>query len=463
MTTPRTPGMSTNYQSLAVEVSNVNYTYPANFLDWTALLADPFGKLNSFFTSSSPVLKNVSITVPKAAIYALLGPSGCGKTTLLKSILGRICPNSGCIRIFGKTPGIEDANCNVPGAGVGFMPQDLALLPELSINETLTYFGQLYRMSREEIKVQIETIINLLSLPAGNRIIKQLSGGQQRRVSLACALIHRPPLMILDEPTVGVDPLLRATIWSYLETLCEQAGTTVIITTHYIEEARAAQTIGLMRDGRLLVQANPEVLLLQHNLPRLEDVFLKLCEEEDQGKKEKSPEGQGEAREMPECLETFSNEDIMVLQNLDDILHKAEQLQQPEFPPSTPTPKASSDFDLYRFRALFTKNCIRLVRNFSITLLYCFLPALQFAIFVFCTGSPLDNLPLAIVNDEVPPQLTERFLSHLDPAFIIQKRRDTIEEAEQLVRDGKAWAVLHFMANFSEALDQRRIEVSVGV
>lgn len=103
-------------------------------------------------------------------------------------------------------------------------------------------------------------------------------GGQQRRVSLASALVHHPPLLILDEPTVGVDPVLRKAIWEHLDALCREDGLTVIITTHYIEEARTAETVGLMRFGRLLVQSNPEELLTHHGLPTLEAVFLKLCQ-----------------------------------------------------------------------------------------------------------------------------------------------------------------------------------------
>lgn len=97
-------------------------------------------------------------------------------------------------------------------------------------------------------------------------------------MSLASALVHHPPLLILDEPTVGVDPVLRKAIWEHLDALCREDGLTVIITTHYIEEARTAETVGLMRFGRLLVQSNPEELLTLHGLPTLEAVFLKLCQ-----------------------------------------------------------------------------------------------------------------------------------------------------------------------------------------
>ena len=103
-----------------------------------------------------------------------------------------------------------------------------------------------------------------------------MSGGQQRRVSLACSLIHCPPLLILDEPTVGTDPVLRRSIWSHLETL-SSSGHTIIVTTHYIDEARKAHTVAFMRNGRLVAQENPDVLLNQYGMRNLEEVFLKLC------------------------------------------------------------------------------------------------------------------------------------------------------------------------------------------
>ena len=254
-----TPGMQTPSKAskVAVDVRDVTFTYG-------------FGK------KSLLTLKKINVSVPQGKIYALLGSSGCGKTTLLRCVLGRLQPQSGLIRVFGQEPGSEYSP--VPGPGVGYMPQELALFPDFTIKETLRYFGQLYRMSAKDIKARTKFLITLLHLPEKSRLVSQLSGGQQRRVSLASALVHHPPLLILDEPTVGVDPVLRKAIWEHLDALCREDGLTVIITTHYIEEARTAETVGLMRFGRLLVQSNPEELLTHHGLPTLEAVFLKLCQ-----------------------------------------------------------------------------------------------------------------------------------------------------------------------------------------
>ncbi|CAG2112683.1 unnamed protein product, partial [Medioppia subpectinata] len=170
-------------------------------------------------------------------IYGLLGSSGCGKTTLLKCALGRLEPSKGSIHLFGRKPGSPESK--VPGPGVGYMPQELALYEEFTIEEILTYFGQLFGIKSKVIDSRIEFLVDLLQLPDRRRLITKLSGGQKRRVSIATALLHNPPLLILDEPTVGVDLILREAIWKHLEFLCKN-GLTVIVTTHYIEEARSA-------------------------------------------------------------------------------------------------------------------------------------------------------------------------------------------------------------------------------
>ena len=163
---------------------------------------------------------NFFLTLGK--IFALLGPNGCGKTTLLRLVLGRLKYKNGFIRVFGEEPG--STKSDIPGPGVGYMPQEIALFNEFTIKESLTYYGTIYHMDPKEIEDRVKELIQLLNLPEKARPVSQLSGGQQRLTSIAVTMIHRPKLLILDEPTVGVDSLLRCRIWKYLENLCRNYG-----------------------------------------------------------------------------------------------------------------------------------------------------------------------------------------------------------------------------------------------
>lgn len=225
------------------------------------------------------VLRGISMKVPEGAIYALLGPSGCGKTTLCNCITGRNKPTKGKVSVFDKIPGT--AGSNVPGPIIGFMPQEISLFPDFTIEETLLFFSRLYRLEQSRAADRIDFLVDFLELPDKKRMVANLSGGQQRRVSLAAALIHSPPLLILDEPTVGVDPVLRQVIWDYLVLLSTKEKLSIIITTHYIEEARAANVCGLMRQGKLLVEESPDFLMQKYNCPTLEAVFLQLSRASD--------------------------------------------------------------------------------------------------------------------------------------------------------------------------------------
>lgn len=218
------------------------------------------------------VLEGLDMEVQSGSIYGLLGPSGCGKTTLLNVILGFLTPESGEINVL-------DEEAKVPGSDVGFAPQELALYLDLTIHETLLFHGRLHGMSNEEISSREKWLVEFLDLPEPERQVGKLSGGQKRRVSLAVALLHEPRLLLLDEPTVGVDPELRARIWEHLRKISED-GITVVLTTHYIDEAGKADRVGLMRNGKLLAESSPKELMNDYEKESLEEVFLALCKRE---------------------------------------------------------------------------------------------------------------------------------------------------------------------------------------
>ncbi|KAF2893349.1 hypothetical protein ILUMI_12824, partial [Ignelater luminosus] len=199
--------------------------------------------------------------------YGLLGASGCGKTTLLNCIVGRRQLDSGYMQVLGTN------NRNVSSCRIGYMPQEIALYGEFSIRETLMFFGWLVGMTISKIEERSDFLIKLFMLPENDPFVRNLSGGQQRRVSLAVALLHEPELLILDEPTVGLDPLLRESIWDHFLNTTRECNTTIIITTHYIDEARQAHMIALMRGGYFLAEDSPEHLLVTFGFTSLEDIF----------------------------------------------------------------------------------------------------------------------------------------------------------------------------------------------
>ena len=215
------------------------------------------------------VLQGLGMTVDEGSIYGLLGPSGCGKTTLLKVILGFLAPESGKVEVKGE----------IPGSDVGYSPQEIALYPDLSIAETLRFHGRLHGMDPNRILARQSWLIDFLDLPNPARTVGKLSGGQKRRVSLAVALLHEPDLLLLDEPTVGVAPELRARLWDHLQEISAN-GTSIVITTHYIDEARNADRVGLMRDGVLLAEDSPQSVMDSQSASSLEEAFLALCRRE---------------------------------------------------------------------------------------------------------------------------------------------------------------------------------------
>jgi ABC-2 type transport system ATP-binding protein len=206
---------------------------------------------------SITAVDGVSLAIPPGSCFGLLGPNGAGKSTLIRSIVGRLRPDSGSIRIFGQPTGTAEARANI-----GWVPQELALYPLLTSSENLHAFGRYQGLSRSALTQAIAWCLDWSSLSDRARDqVKTLSGGMKRRLNMAAGLIHRPRLVLLDEPTVGVDPQSRNRIFEMVETLRAQ-GTTVIYTTHYMEEAeRLCDTIAIIDHGRIIALGSKQDLV----------------------------------------------------------------------------------------------------------------------------------------------------------------------------------------------------------
>jgi len=215
------------------------------------------------------VLHNISFTVPNAEIFGLLGPSGSGKTTLVKLIAGIDRATSGNVYVQSERMPKLSVLPNI-----GYMAQSDALYAELTARENLEFFAALYGLNRRQRKKRIDETMELVDLTQHlNKQVARYSGGMKRRLSLAVSLLHEPELLILDEPTVGIDPVLRQSIWGKLNELC-RGGTTIIVTTHVMDEAEKCHRLGMLRDGRLLAVGTPEALKERVGAANIEDVFL---------------------------------------------------------------------------------------------------------------------------------------------------------------------------------------------
>jgi len=215
------------------------------------------------------VLHRISLEVPAGTVTGLLGPSGCGKSTLMRAIVGVQIVASGTLTVLGEPAGSRSLR-----ARVGYVTQAPSVYGDLSVRENLRYFAAVLGTPPERVDAVIATVG--MDAFAG-RVVGSLSGGQRARVSLATALLNEPPLLVLDEPTVGLDPLLRRDLWETFAGLAE-AGTTLLVSSHVMDEADRCSHLLLMRDGHILAAQTPEELRGETGEDDLGEAFVRTIE-----------------------------------------------------------------------------------------------------------------------------------------------------------------------------------------
>ena len=222
-----------------------------------------FGKLR--------VIDGITLEIPKGISFGLLGANGSGKTTLIRLMVGLLKPRSGTIHCLGKAASSKIAR------SIGYMPQLPSLYGELTVAQNIDFFAHIYGLKdKKQRKQRVDDIIRQVDLwPKRDVQILKLSGGMKQRVSLGCAIVHQPPLIFLDEPTVGLDPELRVHFWEFFGNLTN-SGTTLVISSHTMDDAAHCQKLLFLRQGKVIAKGSPAELKAAVGTPDacLEDAFL---------------------------------------------------------------------------------------------------------------------------------------------------------------------------------------------
>ncbi|MCD7053283.1 ATP-binding cassette domain-containing protein [Rhodococcus hoagii] len=222
----------------------------------------------------APALRDVDLSIPRGSITGLLGPSGCGKTTLMRCVVGTQIIESGTVTVLGRPAGSTPLRHRV-----GYVTQEPSVYLDISIRDNVRYFASLYGRGHDAVEDTIEAVgLSTHSDHAAG----DLSGGQLGRVSLACALVGRPDVLVLDEPTVGLDPVLRAELWDHFAGLAA-SGATLLVSSHVMDEADHCESLLLLREGRLLAHVSPDELRRRTGKSNLEEAFLVLIRDQQVG------------------------------------------------------------------------------------------------------------------------------------------------------------------------------------
>lgn len=209
---------------------------------------------------------SIDLKVRTGEIYGLLGPNGSGKTTLIRLLTGILKTSGGSISLLGKRMPDKAVMANV-----GYMTQAVALYEDLSVRENVSFFASMCDVTDPE---RIDEVIEFVEMADRKKsLVRNLSGGMKRRTSLACALVHKPELLLLDEPTVGIDPTLRAVFWDYFRQAAN-SGCTVVVSSHVMDEAQRCDRLGFIRNGKLIAEGGYEELIKRAGASSLEEAFL---------------------------------------------------------------------------------------------------------------------------------------------------------------------------------------------
>lgn len=220
-------------------------------------------------------VKDVSLKVEKGMIYGLLGPNGAGKSTTIRMICGVLMPTTGSAYVNGMN---VYTDAEAIKSRIGYMSQKFSLYDDLTVLENLKFYASLYGIHGGERDSRIKQLIEMAGITGReHQLAGNLSGGWKQRLALGCALIHKPSLLVLDEPTAGVDPVARRVFWELIFKLAKQ-GITVLVTTHYMDEAESCDRIAFVLEGRVVAEGTPADLIFENQVHRLEDVFIRYVE-----------------------------------------------------------------------------------------------------------------------------------------------------------------------------------------
>lgn len=218
---------------------------------------------------------NISFKIPKGSIFGFLGPNGSGKSTTIRMLCGVLSPSSGRGVVMGYDV-VKDTE--TVRQNLGYMSQRFSLYEDLTVEENLDFYGGIYGLNKKVRDERKKELILMANLAGKERSLAgTLSGGWKQRLALGCALIHKPRLLVLDEPTAGVDPVSRRVFWEIIHALAGQ-GITILVTTHYMDEAESCDIVGFIFNGKLMNIAPPQELINQENARDLEDIFISYVE-----------------------------------------------------------------------------------------------------------------------------------------------------------------------------------------